>query len=136
MVGGDCDRTGDDNGSEDGWSLVATPDAEQVLDPASGERAYLAVTGATEESNNSVNSTLVFGTTDGGRTWTESVPLRAVSTASICTVIPAQHEEAMLGIGEAHQPAGAISRCRSRRRPVQIMRAPSTARSSSAVSAS
>ena len=52
--------------------MLATPDAEQVLDPVGGERAYLAVTGATQQSNSAVNTTMVFATTDGGRTWTET----------------------------------------------------------------
>jgi photosystem II stability/assembly factor-like uncharacterized protein len=68
-----------------------------VLDPVSSEDAYLAVTAATEEGSNSVNTTVVFATTDGGRTWTQSAPLRAVSTASQVSFADPRHGFLMLG---------------------------------------
>jgi photosystem II stability/assembly factor-like uncharacterized protein len=77
--------------------MLATPAAEQVLDPVSGERAYLAVTGAAEESNSSVNTTMVFFTADGGRTWRESAPLRVLSTASQVSFADSQDGFLMLG---------------------------------------
>lgn len=77
--------------------LLARLYAEQVLDPVNGEDAYLAVTGATEESNNAVNPTVVFATTDGGRTWTRSATLRAVSFASQVSFADPQHGFLMLG---------------------------------------
>jgi photosystem II stability/assembly factor-like uncharacterized protein len=80
-----------------GLPMLATPYAEQVLDPVNAEDAYLAVTGATEESNNSVNPTVVFATTDGGRTWTKSTTLRAVSFASQLSFANPQHGFLMLG---------------------------------------
>jgi photosystem II stability/assembly factor-like uncharacterized protein len=80
--------------------MLATPDATQVLDPVSGDRAYLAVTGATQESNSSVNTTMVFVTTDGGRTWTDSAPLRAVSTVSEVSFADPQQGFVMLGGGD------------------------------------
>ena len=80
--------------------MLATPDAEQVLDPVSGERAYLAVTGATQESNSAVNTTMVFVTTDGGRTWADSAPLRAVSTVSEVSFADPQHGFLLLGGGD------------------------------------
>jgi photosystem II stability/assembly factor-like uncharacterized protein len=77
--------------------MLATPDAEQVLDPVSGERAYLAVTGATQESNSAVNTTMVFATTDGGRTWTGSAPLRAESAVSQISFANPQRGFLLLG---------------------------------------
>jgi photosystem II stability/assembly factor-like uncharacterized protein len=77
--------------------MLATPDAEQVLDPVGGERAYLAVTGATQQSNSAVNTTMVFATTDGGRTWTEWAPLRAESTVSQVSFADPQHGFLLLG---------------------------------------
>jgi photosystem II stability/assembly factor-like uncharacterized protein len=77
--------------------MLATPDAEQVLDPVSGERAYLAVTGATQESNSAVNTTMVFATTDGGRTWTGSASLRAESTVSQISFADPQRGFLLLG---------------------------------------
>jgi hypothetical protein len=80
--------------------MLATPDATQVLDPVSGDRAYLAVTGATQESNSSVNTTMVFASTDGGRTWTDSAPLRAVSTVSEASFADPRHGFLLLGGGD------------------------------------
>jgi photosystem II stability/assembly factor-like uncharacterized protein len=80
--------------------MLATPDATQVLDPVGGDRGYLAVTGATEESDNAVNTTTVFVTTDGGRTWTESAALRAVSTVSEMSFADQQHGFLLLGGGD------------------------------------
>jgi photosystem II stability/assembly factor-like uncharacterized protein len=77
--------------------MLATPDAEQVLDPVNGEDAYLAVTAATAESNNAVNATVVFATTNGGRSWTKSAPLRAVSTVSQVSFADPRHGFVMLG---------------------------------------
>ena len=93
----DGGRTWTDVTPASGLLMLSTPDAEQVLDPVNGEDAYLAVTGATEESNNSVNTTVVFATTDGGRAWTESAPLRAVSTASQVSFADPQHGFLLLG---------------------------------------
>jgi photosystem II stability/assembly factor-like uncharacterized protein len=80
-----------------GLPLLATPDAEQVVDPVNGEDAYLAVTGAAEENNDSVNTTVVFATTDGGRAWTKSATLRAVSSASQVSFADPRHGFLMLG---------------------------------------
>jgi hypothetical protein len=93
----DGGRTWTDVTPASGLPLLATPYAEQALDPVNGEDAYLAVTGATQESNNSVNTTVVFATTDGGRTWTQSVPLRAVSTASQVSFADPEHGFLLFG---------------------------------------
>jgi photosystem II stability/assembly factor-like uncharacterized protein len=93
----DGGRTWTDVTPASALALLATPDAEQVLDPVNGEDAYLAVTGATQESNNSVNPTVVFATTDGGRTWAKSATLRAVSTASQVSFADPRHGFLLLG---------------------------------------
>ena len=93
----DGGRTWTDVTPGSGRSMLATPDAAQVLDPVTGEDAYLAVTAATQESNNSVNTTVVFATTNGGRSWTKSAPLRVVSTASQVSFADPQHGFLMLG---------------------------------------
>jgi photosystem II stability/assembly factor-like uncharacterized protein len=80
--------------------MLATADATQAVDPVGGDRAYLAVTGATEESNSSVNTTMVFATTDGGRTWIDSAPLRAVSTVSEVSFADLRHGFLLLGGGD------------------------------------
>jgi photosystem II stability/assembly factor-like uncharacterized protein len=83
-----------------GRPMLAAPDATQVLDPVGGDRAYLAVTGATQQSNSSVNTTTVFATADGGRTWTQSAPLRAASTVSEVSFADPQHGFLLLGGGD------------------------------------
>jgi photosystem II stability/assembly factor-like uncharacterized protein len=77
--------------------MLATADAEQVLDPVNGQRAYLAVTGATQQTSSSVHMTTVFSTTDGGRSWTDSAPLRAESTVSQVSFADPQHGFLLLG---------------------------------------
>jgi photosystem II stability/assembly factor-like uncharacterized protein len=62
--------------------LLATPDAQVVLQALDGERAWLAVTPATTDSS-PVHLTEVFATADGGRTWTESAPLKVSAPASL-----------------------------------------------------
>ena len=52
--------------------MLATPDAEQVLDPVGGERAYLAVTAATQQSD----TPALLVTRDLGKTW-DQLPLPA-----------------------------------------------------------
>jgi photosystem II stability/assembly factor-like uncharacterized protein len=93
----DGGRTWTDVTPASGLPLLATPDAEQALDPVNGEDAYFAATGASEESNSSVNTTVVFATADGGHTWTQSSPLRAVSTASQVSFADPQHGFLLLG---------------------------------------
>jgi photosystem II stability/assembly factor-like uncharacterized protein len=63
-------------------ALLATPDATVVLDALGENRAYLAVTPATTQ-NSPPLPTVVFGTGDGGRTWTESAPFQAPEPASL-----------------------------------------------------
>ena len=65
--------------------LLATPNASEVLDAVNGDRAYLAVTGPAQESVTAVSTTVLFGTADGGRTWTESARLRAPGIVSLLT---------------------------------------------------
>jgi photosystem II stability/assembly factor-like uncharacterized protein len=57
--------------------MLGTTFAQAVLDALSGSRAYLAVTAETSDSGPVVNVSEVFGTADGGRTWTESAPVQA-----------------------------------------------------------
>jgi photosystem II stability/assembly factor-like uncharacterized protein len=66
-------------------SLLATPDAGEVLDAVTGDRAYLAVTGSAREGATGVGTTVLFGTADGGRTWTESARLRTPGMVSLLT---------------------------------------------------
>jgi len=63
-------------------ALLATPGAAAVLQALDGERAWLAVTAATTGSS-SPYLTVVFGTSDGGRTWTESAPFKVPGYARL-----------------------------------------------------
>jgi hypothetical protein len=54
-------------------ALLRSPDATVVLDALGGNRAYMAVTAAGQ--NSAPLRTVVFGTGDAGQTWTQSAPL-------------------------------------------------------------
>jgi photosystem II stability/assembly factor-like uncharacterized protein len=97
----DGGRTWTDVTPAAGLPLLSTSNANQVLDPVSGEAAYLAVTGSTEETNTAVNTTVVFATTDGGRTWKRSAALRVPSLASQVSFADPEHGFLMLGSGGA-----------------------------------
>lgn len=56
-------------------ALLATPGATVVLQAFDGERAWLAVTAAATDGS-PTHLTDVFGTVNGGRTWTASAPLK------------------------------------------------------------
>jgi photosystem II stability/assembly factor-like uncharacterized protein len=60
--------------------MLSTANASQVLDAAGADRAYLAVTVTPGASG--TGTTRVFATGDGGRTWSESAPVKAVGYAS------------------------------------------------------
>jgi photosystem II stability/assembly factor-like uncharacterized protein len=83
-----------------GLSLLSAADATQAVDPVNGADAYLAVTGATEESGSAVSPTAVFATTDGGRTWARSATLRAPSTVSEVSFSDSLHGFLLLGGGD------------------------------------
>ena len=63
-------------------ALLKTPDATPVLDALDGNRAWLAVTAAPRETI-SPHLTVVFGTSDGGRTWTGSAPFKVPAPARL-----------------------------------------------------
>ena len=63
-------------------ALLKTPYSTVVLDALDANRAYLAVTAATTQDSGP-HPTVVFGTGDGGRTWTESAPFQAPAPASL-----------------------------------------------------
>ncbi len=75
-------RTWADVTPGDAVAMLKTSGATAVLDPLDGSRAYLAVTAATAEQSGQV-PTVVFGTSDGGRTWTESARFRAPAPVSL-----------------------------------------------------
>ena len=81
--------------------LLATPNAAEVLDAVNGERAYLAVTGSAQESASAVNTTEVFSTDDGGRTWTKSARLRTTGLASLLSFADSTHGWLVLDEGAA-----------------------------------
>jgi photosystem II stability/assembly factor-like uncharacterized protein len=75
--------------------MLATSSAAQVLDPVDGQHAYLAVTGAAPQGTET--TTVLFTTADGGRTWTQSAPLRTQSDASMVSFADPAHGFLMLG---------------------------------------
>lgn len=71
--------------------MLATSNAAQALDPVDGGHAYLAVTESTSPSLTAVNTTVVFATTDGGQTWTESAPVHAAGAVTEVSFADAMH---------------------------------------------
>jgi photosystem II stability/assembly factor-like uncharacterized protein len=63
-------------------ALLGTPGATPVLDALDGNRAWLAVTEAPGKTS-SPHLTMVFGTSDGGRTWTGSAPFKVPAPARL-----------------------------------------------------
>ncbi len=62
-------------------SMLATVNSYQALDPVDGDRAYLAISRATSDGGGSASTTVVFGTVDGGSTWTESAVFQTSAPA-------------------------------------------------------
>jgi photosystem II stability/assembly factor-like uncharacterized protein len=81
--------------------LLATPNAGEVLDAVDGQHAYLAVTGSAQESASAVNTTLVFSTGNGGRTWTKSARVRTAGLASLLSFADGKHGLLVLDEGAA-----------------------------------
>jgi len=79
-------------------ALLATPDAQAVLQALNGERAWLAVTAAATDSS-SVHLTEVFATADGGRTWTESAPLKVPAYAYFLSFADPEHGWLLIAYG-------------------------------------
>lgn len=63
-------------------ALLETPGERPVLDALDGNRAWLAVTAAPNETS-SPHLTVVSGTSDGGRTWTRSAPFKVPAPARL-----------------------------------------------------
>ena len=63
-------------------ALLKTPGATVRLNALGGNRAWLAVTAATTGSS-ALLPTVVFGTGDGGRTWTGSAPFQVPAPVSL-----------------------------------------------------
>jgi photosystem II stability/assembly factor-like uncharacterized protein len=80
--------------------LLDTQYATAVLDPLSGERAYLAVTAATTDSN-AIHVTEVFATNNGGQTWAGSAPLRVGSYANLLSFTDPRHGWLLFNTGGA-----------------------------------
>lgn len=80
--------------------MLATAFGSEVLDPVDDERAYLAVTAATQATGSNVpNATAVFATADGGRTWTESRLIKAAGTVTAVSFAGLRHGWLMLNTG-------------------------------------
>jgi photosystem II stability/assembly factor-like uncharacterized protein len=79
-------------------ALLTTPDAQAVLQALDSRRAWLAVTAATTDSS-SVHLTEVFATANGGRTWTESAPLKVPDYASFLSFADPEHGWLLIAYG-------------------------------------
>lgn len=83
-------------------ALLATPDARVVLQAPDGERAWLAVTAATTDSP-LAHLTEVFTTSNGGRTWTESAPLKVAGYADFLSFAGPERGWLLMAYGGAMQ---------------------------------
>jgi photosystem II stability/assembly factor-like uncharacterized protein len=69
--------------------MLSTANANQVLDAIGPDRAYLAVTVSPRAYGPA--TTRVFATDDGGRTWTESAPVKGVGYVSALSFTDPSH---------------------------------------------
>src|SRR6266568_5102896 len=81
-------------------ALLATPGAAVVLHALDGQRAWLAVTAATTDSP-AVHLTEVFTTVTGGRTWTESAPLKVPGYARLLSAAGPERGWLLMAYGGA-----------------------------------
>jgi photosystem II stability/assembly factor-like uncharacterized protein len=79
--------------------MLSAADVSAALDPVNSQRAYLAVTAATQDSITAPSPTAVFVTTDGGATWTESAPLTVAGAVVQLTFADAEHGWLLLDVG-------------------------------------
>lgn len=77
--------------------MLTTLHSYQALDPVDGDRAYLAVSRATSDGGGPASTTAVFGTADGGRTWTESAVFQTSAPAARLSFADASHGWLLLG---------------------------------------
>jgi hypothetical protein len=81
-------------------ALLATPGAAVVLQALDGERAWLAVTAAATDGS-PMHLTEVFGTVNGGRTWTTSAPLQVSGYAVLLRFAGPEHGWLLMADGVA-----------------------------------
>ena len=81
-------------------ALLATPGATVVLQALDGERAWLAVTAAATDGS-PTHLTDVFGTVNGGRTWTTSAPLKVSGYAALLSFAGPEHGWLLMADGVA-----------------------------------
>lgn len=85
----------------DARSMLAASNASELLDAVNGERSYFVVTESTAQSASAVNTTVLFATSDGGRTWAESAPLRTTSRVVSLSFADAGHGWLLMTEGAA-----------------------------------
>lgn len=81
-------------------AMLSNANATEVLDAAGAGRAYLAVTDSRQDRAQA-STIRVFGTADGGRTWSESAPVTVVGDASQLTFTDSSHGWLLVSEGAA-----------------------------------
>ena len=81
-------------------ALLATPGATVVLQAFDDERAWLAVTAAATDGS-PTHLTDVFGTVNGGRTWTTSAPLKVSGYTVFLSFAGPEHGWLLMAAGVA-----------------------------------
>ena len=82
-------------------SMLSTSNASEMLDAVDGARAYFVVTESTAQSASAVNTTVLFATSDAGRTWAESAPLRTTARIVSLSFADAAHGWLLMTEGAA-----------------------------------
>lgn len=79
--------------------MLSAAGASQEVDPVNGQRAYLAVSAATQVDSTAPSPAAVFATADGGQTWTESVPFTVDGPVVQVTFANAEDGWLLLDVG-------------------------------------
>ena len=82
-------------------ALLSRPDATEVFDVAGAERAYLAISTSTQQSAAAPSTTMLFMTSDGGRTWAEQPPASTTGIASLLSFPDPEHGWLLMNSGGA-----------------------------------
>lgn len=87
-------------------ALLASPNATEAFDAVRGGRAYLAIStparqGAGRGASTQPSTTVLFMTSDGGRTWTEPPPASTVGIVSLLSFPDTEHGWMLMNSGGA-----------------------------------
>jgi photosystem II stability/assembly factor-like uncharacterized protein len=97
----DGGRTWMDVTPSDARPLLADPNATEVFDAVNTGRAYFAISASSQQSAQAASTTMLFMTSDSGRTWSEPPPARTVGIASLLSFPDTEHGWMLMNSGGA-----------------------------------